>query len=61
MSAQQAELHKERMQRTLNALLGLWWCPGTSEEDLMFLASELGLKNEFYQLIKPTRRLTSVG
>ncbi|MGP1677901.1 MAG: hypothetical protein ACTS6J_12175 [Burkholderiales bacterium] len=61
MSQQQVELHKERIQRTLTALERLWWCTGTSEEDLMFLANELGLKNEFYQLIKPARKLASVG
>ena len=61
MSQQQAELHKERMQRTLAALERLWWLPGSSEEDVLFLASECGLKNEFYELTKPTRRLASVG
>ena len=62
MTQQAAELHKERMQRTLAALERLWYLPGSSEEDIMFLANECGLKNEFYQLIKPhASRLASVG
>ena len=52
MSQQQAELHKEKMQRTLTALQKLWWCRDTDEDDILFLASELGLQTEFYQLIK---------
>ena len=52
MSQQQAELHREKMQRTLTALQKLWWCRDTDEDDILFLASELGLQTEFYQLIK---------